>query len=52
MSLPKAEMELITAPCPFPLATRPNVSPWVVSHADECQEAATVSRQQSPVRDK
>jgi len=49
MSLLKAEMELITAPCPSRLATRPNILPWVVFRVGECQEAATVGRQQSPI---
>lgn len=47
MSLLKAEMELITAPCPFPLNTRPNIPLWVVFHIGECHEAVTVIRQQS-----
>lgn len=50
MSLWKAEMELIAAPCPFHLASRASTfSPAGVFHAGECQEAATVCRQQSPI---
>lgn len=49
MSLLKAEMEVAAAPCPFCLATRPNIPPWVVSHVGQCQEAAAVGRQQSPI---
>lgn len=50
MSLPKTEMELIAAPCPFHLATRTStLSPWIAFHAVECQEAVTVGRWQTPI---
>lgn len=44
MSLLKAELELITAPCPFHLPARPSTLPlWVVFHTGECEVVANSS---------